>query len=69
MRLHLHFESAGRAGKSDAMQANVARMKQGGIRDGCLPGFHFIASGLLFLTGWRRAIAAQAIPCHEANGT
>ena len=34
---------------------SVARMKHSGIRDGSLPGFHFISSGLLVLTArWSR---------------
>ena len=39
---------------------SVARMKQSGIRDGSLPGFHFISSGLLVLTArWSRGSPAR----------
>ena len=38
----------------DASGSNRSPMKHRGIRDRCLPGFHFIPSGLLFLNAaWK----------------
>ena len=47
------------------------RATRRGIRDGCLPGFHFILSGLLFLTGWAAGLGPlprRLIPATRQTG-
>lgn len=48
---------------------SVARLKHSGIRDGWLPGFHFISSGLLVLTArWIQGSPGPRPPRRLATG-